>query len=65
MASDTDKHHELLAALKGAQGKSDGHFEQALINAFEHVFKHLEQLNTISDPDEERRLKPGEASTLR
>lgn len=65
MSNDTDRHHALLSALKAAQGKGDGSFEQAVTTAFEHVFEHLERLNAFSGPDEERPLKPGESSTLR
>lgn len=46
MSSDTAKHHELLSALKEARGKADGSFEQAVTDAFEHVFEHLDRLNT-------------------
>ncbi|GJE55949.1 MULTISPECIES: hypothetical protein [Methylobacterium] len=66
MASDTEKHQELLSALKTAQGQGDGSFERAVTAAFAHVFEHLEHLNTLGGPDEEGRpLKPGESSTLR
>ncbi|WP_019905852.1 hypothetical protein [Methylobacterium sp. 77] len=65
MASDTERHQALLTALKAAQGKGDGSFEQAVTSAFEHVFEHLERLNAVSGPDEERPLHPGESSTLR
>lgn len=69
MSSDTEKHRELLNALKGAQGKTDGSFERAVTSAFEHVFEHLERLNShvsLGGPEgEDRHLKPGESSTLR
>ncbi|MHC2088237.1 hypothetical protein [Methylobacterium sp.] len=65
MSSDTEKHKALLAALKAAQGKGDGSFEQAVTHAFEHVFEHLERLNAVSDGDEQRALQPGESPTLR
>ena len=65
MSSDTEKHRALLSALKDAQGKADGSFEQAVTGAFEHVFEHLQRLNAVSGPDEDRALRPGESSTLR
>lgn len=69
MSSDIDKHRELLAALKGAQGKGDGSFEQAVTRGFEHVFDHLERLNfhvSLGGPEgEDRHLKKGESPTLR
>ncbi|MHB2209712.1 hypothetical protein [Methylobacterium sp. CM6257] len=69
MSSDTEKHHTLLSALKAAQGKGDGSFEQAVTDAFEHVFEHLDRLNShvsLGGPDgEDRHLKPGESPTLR
>ena len=69
MASDTQKHHELLSALKAAQGKSNGSFEQVVTQAFEHVFEHLERLNSHvsgSNPEGgERALGTGESPTLR
>ncbi len=69
MSSDTDKHRELLSALKAAQGKGDGSFEQAVTSAFEHIFEHLERLNShvsLGGPDGEGRpLRTGESSTLR
>ncbi|GJD42338.1 hypothetical protein AFCDBAGC_0174 [Methylobacterium cerastii] len=66
MTSDIERHQQLLSSLKQAQGKGDGSFEQAVTDAFEHVFEHLGRLNAISDPDaEDRPLKPGETATLR
>lgn len=69
MSSDTAKHHELLSALKEARGKADGSFEQAVTDAFEHVFEHLDRLNThvsAGGPEgDERPLKPDESPTLR
>ncbi len=65
MSSDTAKHEALLAALKAGQGKADGSFEQAVTDAFAHVFEHLQRLNAVSGPDEDRPLKSGESSTLR
>lgn len=69
MSSDTETHHALLSALKAAQGKGDGSFEQAVTAAFEHVFEHLNRLNShvsLGGPEgEDRPLKPGEAPTLR
>ncbi|KQP10319.1 hypothetical protein ASF28_04025 [Methylobacterium sp. Leaf99] len=69
MSSDTDKHQALLQGLKAAQGKHDGTFEQAVTAAFEHVFDHLERLNSHVSAGgrdgEDRPLKAGESSTLR
>lgn len=69
MSSDTEKHEALLSALKQAQGKGDGSFEQAVTAAFEHVFEHLGRLNEhVSAPGTgggEQHLKPGESATLR
>ncbi|MCJ2082599.1 hypothetical protein [Methylobacterium sp. J-090] len=74
MSSDTDKHRALLQGLKaamgeGASGKGTGAFEQAVTAAFEHVFEHLERLNShVSEgghSGEDRPLKDGESSTLR
>lgn len=69
MSSDTDKHRGLIDALKAAQGKGDGSFEQAVTSAFEHVFDHLDRLNShvsLGGRDgEDRPLKDGESSTLR
>ncbi|MCJ2022455.1 hypothetical protein MKK84_34495 [Methylobacterium sp. E-065] len=69
MSIDTEKHHALLSALKAAQGKGDGSFEQAVTDAFEHVFEHLGHLNShvsLGGPDgDDRHLKPGESPTLR
>ncbi|WP_342152057.1 hypothetical protein [Methylorubrum sp. SB2] len=69
MSSDTERHHLLLSALKAAQGKGEGSFEQAVTAAFEHVFEHLDRLNShvsLGGPDgEDQPLKPGESSTLR
>ena len=69
MSSDTEKHRELLSALMRAQGKGEGSFEQAVTAAFEHVFDHLERLNSHVSLDgpggEEQSLKPGESPTLR
>ncbi|MCJ2029194.1 hypothetical protein MKK50_07215 [Methylobacterium sp. J-043] len=69
MSSDTQKHHELLSAVRAAQGRQDGSFETAVTRAFEHVFEHLERLNshvsTGGSEGEERPLKPDESPTLR
>lgn len=69
MSSDTDKHQALLSGLRAAMGKRDGSFEQAVTSAFEHVFDHLERLNShVSEggrAGEDRPLKQGESSTLR
>ena len=69
MSSDTDQHRALLGALKDAQGKGDGSFEQAVTNAFAHVFEHLGRLNdhvSLGGPDgADPHLKPGETPTLR
>ncbi len=69
MSSDTERHHALLSALRAAQGKGDGAFEQAVTDAFAHVFEHLDRLNShvsLGGPDgEDRHLKPGESPTLR
>ncbi|MBP1180751.1 hypothetical protein [Methylobacterium sp. PvR107] len=69
MSSDTEKHHALLSALRAAQGKGDGSFEQAVTDAFAHVFEHLSRLNNhvaLGGPDgEDRHLQPGESQTLR
>jgi hypothetical protein len=69
MSSDSEKHRELLGALKDAQGKGDGTFEQAVTAAFEHVFEHLGRLNShvsLGGPEgEDRHLQPGESATLR
>ena len=69
MSSDTAKHRELLRALKEAQGKADGSFEQAVTSALEHVFEHLDRLNShvsMGGPEgEDRPLTPDESPTLR
>ncbi len=69
MSSDTERHQELLGALKAAQGRKYGSFERAVTEAFEHVFEHLGRLNnhvSLGGPDgEDRHLKPGESPTLR
>ncbi len=65
MSRDTETHQALLSALKAAQGRSDGSFEKAVTDAFAHVFEHLERLNAVSGPDEDRALEPGESPTLR
>lgn len=69
MSSDTQKHQELLSALKAAAGQGDAKFEAAVISAFEHVFEHLDRLNSHvsagGSGGEDRHLKPGESSTLR
>lgn len=69
MSSDTQQHHELLSAVKAAQGTQDGSFEKAVTRAFEHVFEHLDRLNshvsTGGSEGEERPLKPDESPTLR
>lgn len=69
MSSDTERHDALLSALKAAQGKADGSFEQAVTTAFEHVFEHLGRLNShvsVGGPHgEDRPLKDGETAALR
>ncbi|WP_289015833.1 hypothetical protein [uncultured Methylobacterium sp.] len=69
MSSDTEKHQALLSALRNAQGKGDGSFERAVTDAFDHVFEHLDRLNShvsLGGPEgEDRHLKPGESPTLR
>lgn len=69
MSSDIETHRALLSALKDAQGKGDGAFEQAVTNAFAHVFEHLGRLNdhvSLGGPDGgDPHLKPGESPTLR
>lgn len=69
MSSDTEKHQELISALRAAQGKSDSSFKQAVTTAFEHVFDHLGRLNSHTSPGgpdgEERQVKDGESATLR
>lgn len=69
MSSDTETHCELISGLKAAIGKGDGSFEQAVTRAFEHVFDHLERLNThvsLGGADgEDRPLQAGESPTLR
>ncbi|MCJ2058166.1 hypothetical protein MKL09_16570 [Methylobacterium sp. J-048] len=69
MSSDTEKHHALLNGLKSAMGKGDGSFEQAVTSAVEHVFEHLDRLNSHVSAGgrdgEDRPLKDGESSTLR
>lgn len=69
MSTDTEKHQQLLSALRAAQGKRDGTFDEAVTRAFEHVFEHLGRLNShvsSGGPDgEDRLLKAGEAPTLR
>ena len=69
MSSDTEKHRALLKALRDAQGKGGGAFEQAVTDAFEHVFEHLGRLNdhvALAGPDGgDPQLKPGESPTLR
>nr|WP_244409773.1 hypothetical protein [Methylorubrum populi] len=69
MSTDTDKHRGLLDALRAAQGRGDGSFEQAVTAAFEHVFEHLDRLNDHVSPGGpdggDRHLKPGETPTLR
>ncbi|BAU92476.1 hypothetical protein MPPM_3871 [Methylorubrum populi] len=69
MSSDTHKHHKLLSAVKAAQGTQDGSFETAVTRALEHVFEHLDRLNShvsTGGPDgEDRPLKPDESPTLR
>ncbi len=69
MSRDTEKHRQLLGALKDAHGKGDGSFETAVTAAFEHVFEHLGRLNdhvSPSGPDgSDRHLQPGESPTLR
>ncbi len=69
MSSDTEKHRQLLSALKEAQDKRDGSFEKAVTAAFDHVFEHLARLNDHVSPGGpgggEPHLKPGESPTLR
>ena len=69
MSSDTEKHGELLTALRDAQGKGDGSFDRAVTAAFEHVFEHLGRLNAHVSPGgadgADPALKPGESATLR
>ena len=69
MSEDTEKHSALLSALRAAQGRGDGSYEQAVTNAFEHVFEHLGRLNdhvSLGGPDGgDPHLKPGESPTLR
>lgn len=69
MSSDTDTHRGLLDALRAAQGTGDGSFETAVTAAFEHVFEHLDRLNshvsTGGTGGDDRHLKPGESATLR
>ncbi|GJE61753.1 hypothetical protein [Methylobacterium trifolii] len=69
MSNDTEKHHALISGLKTAMGKTDDSFEQAVTSAFEHVFQHLDRLNShvsLGGADgEDRPLRPGETSTLR
>ncbi|KMO19740.1 hypothetical protein [Methylobacterium indicum] len=69
MSEDTEKHRALLSALRDAAGRGDGSFEQAVTNAFEHVFEHLGRLNdhvALSGSDGgDPHLKPGESPTLR
>ena len=69
MSEDTEKHRALLSALNAARGKGDGAFEQAVTNAFEHVFEHLARLNDHVAPGGadggDPHLKPGESPTLR
>ena len=69
MSTDTEKHRELLGALRDAQGKGDGSFEKAATAAFEHVFEHLARLNDHVSPGGpdggDRHLQPGESPTLR
>ncbi|KQP42742.1 hypothetical protein ASF49_02585 [Methylobacterium sp. Leaf104] len=69
MASDTETHRDLINGLKTAMGKGDGSFEQAVTRAFEHVFDHLDRLNShvsLGGPGgQDRPLQPGESETLR
>ncbi|MCJ2088520.1 hypothetical protein MKK88_21430 [Methylobacterium sp. E-005] len=69
MSNDTEKHRALLSGLKSAMGKNDNSFEQAVTSAFEHVFEHLDRLNShvsVGGRDgEDRPLRDGESSTLR
>lgn len=69
MSEDTEKHRALLSALRDAAGKRDGSFEEAVTNAFAHVFDHLGRLNdhvSLGGPDGgDPQLKPGESPTLR
>jgi hypothetical protein len=58
------KHQARLTALRAAEGKGDGSFEQAVTSAFAPVLAHLERLNAIGGPDEELHLHPGESATL-
>ncbi len=66
MSRDTEKHHALLGDLQAAMGKADGSFEQAVTNAFAHVFAHLERLATVGGAgNEDRPLQADESPTLR
>lgn len=69
MSTDTEKHRELLDALADARHRTDGSFEQAVMDAFRHVFDHLERLNSHvsagGSGGEDRHLEPNESPTLR
>ncbi|MCJ2088489.1 hypothetical protein MKK88_21260 [Methylobacterium sp. E-005] len=69
MSTDTEKHRELLGALRDAQDKGNGSFEKAVTAAFEHVFEHLGPLNDHVSPGGpdggDRHLQPSESPTLR
>lgn len=65
MSSDTQQHHELLSAVKAAQGTQDGSFEKAVTRAFEHLDRLNSHVSTGGSEGEERALKPDESPTLR
>ncbi|MBX9933007.1 MAG: hypothetical protein K2Y56_15945 [Methylobacterium sp.] len=69
MPNDTDKHRELLSALRAAQASGNANVDEAVVRAFEHVFEHLERLNShvsAGGPEGEGRpLEAGESPTLR
>ncbi|WP_336488113.1 hypothetical protein [Methylobacterium nigriterrae] len=46
MATDIETHRDLLDKLRAAAGTNDGTFEKAAIQAFEHVFAHLNRLGS-------------------
>ena len=72
MTSDTEKHTELLAKLRASAG--DGPFDQAALEAFEHIFEHLGRLGS-GNPGasaagnlplaEDAPIKPGEPPPYR
>ncbi|MCJ2125752.1 hypothetical protein [Methylobacterium sp. J-077] len=69
MSSDTEKHRDLLPALRDAQYNGDGSLERAVKFTFVHVFSHLRRLNShvpLGDPEEEdRHLRPSKIVMLR